>query len=156
MTSTTVCHCPRCTIERAHVSGPFTPAQFAELGLQGRIVTPARDDPVSNDPAVKAAELEVKLAHEAFEPYDQAWREAVAAHQQAELAGRDQRPWQQRRGGMLTLNRGGRIAELAERVKQTHQDRDHAWQAVVRANDALRQAQQRVILALAQAGRPAD
>jgi hypothetical protein len=151
MTATAICHCTRCRVAAAGLGpGPYTPAEYALIAPA--TVLSVHDDPVSDDPAVKAAQLEVKLAREAFEPYDQAWLEAIAASRQAEQAERAERPYQ-RRGGMFTLGRGRRMAELAERVKQAREARDTAWQAVIRANTALQRAQGAALLQVVQAER---
>lgn len=101
-TPTTACHCPRCTIERAGVSGPFTPSEFAALGLGQRVVATSHDDdPAAQDPAVKAAQLKVREAREAYQPFEAAWLAAVAAHRAAEMA--PDPTYGDGRGGLFSL-----------------------------------------------------
>jgi hypothetical protein len=84
-TATTTCHCARCRLADAGLGpGPYTPAEYARIAPA--TVTSASDDPVSRDPAVLAAQLQVREAREAYEPFEAAWLEAVAAHLTDEMA----------------------------------------------------------------------
>jgi hypothetical protein len=154
-TTTTACHCSRCTIERAGVAGPFTPAEFARLGLAARVVTPARDESASDDVGVKAAELGVREAWEAWEPLQRAWLQAVAAHRQAEMP-TEERYYTDGRGGLFSpgaVGRQRRVAELAEQVKATREAMELAWKDVVRANDRAREALQAARVRVAESAR---
>jgi hypothetical protein len=142
-TAAATCHCARCRVADAGLGpGPYTPAQYA-LIAPATALSPS-DDPVSGDPGVKAAQLAAREAREAFEPFDRAWLDAVAAHRREEIATPD-RHYTDGRGGLFSLGgqrRLRRTGELAKVVKDTREERDLAWRKVVEANDAVKEALQ--------------
>jgi hypothetical protein len=139
-TATAVCHCTACRVERAGLPpGPYTPAQYARIAPA--TVTSPSDDPAAQDPAVKAAELAVREAREAYEPLYQAWLEAVAAHRTAEMA--PDPTYGDGRGGLFSLGgrrRRARVGELARARKDAREAAELAHRKVVEANDGLRDA----------------
>ena len=139
-TAPTTCHCARCRVEAAGLGpGPYTPREYQLI--QPATVTSATDDPVSRDPQVLAAQLAVREAREAYQPFEQAWMEAVAAHRAAELA--PDQSVTDGRGGLFTLGtrrRRARVGELARRRKDAREEMELAWRKVVEANDQVRDA----------------
>ncbi len=136
----TVCHCSRCRVADAGLGpGPYTPAQYALLAPA--TVTSSSDDPVSTDPGVKAAQLAVREAREAFEPYEQAWLAAVAEHRREELATDQHRG--DGLGGLFSFGgqrRQRRTGDLARQRREAREAMELAWKDVVKANDRLRDA----------------
>jgi hypothetical protein len=136
------CSCARCHAAAAGLgAGPFTPEQYARIAPV--TVTPSTDDPISADPSVAAAEAVRDQARREYDQVAAEWTAAVAAHRSAELTaddayvyGEGDRPIGMRRGT-------GRhqLPALAEAEKDARERRDLAWKAVVKANDAVRQAQ---------------
>lgn len=118
---------------------PVHPAQYARIAPA--TVTSSSDDPVSRDPAVKAAELAVREAREAYQPFEAAWLETVATHRTAEMA--PDQTVTDGRGGLFSLGsrrRLARVGELARQRKDAREEMELAWRKVVDVNDKLRQA----------------
>jgi hypothetical protein len=98
-------------------------------------------DPISQDPAVKAAQLAVREARAAYEPLQAAWLEVVAEHRAADLATEAHRG--DGRGGFLSIGgerRLRRVRELERARRAAREDMELAWRKVVEANDQLRDA----------------
>jgi hypothetical protein len=140
-TATAACHCPRCTIEREAVTGPFTPQQFQALGLGQRVVTPTNTDSVAADPGVLAAELEVRQAREYCQPFEDRWLEAVAAHRREEMA--TDQAVTDGQGGLWALGarrRLRRTEELARQHQEAREELEASWSRLVKAQERLRDA----------------
>ena len=141
-TSTATCSCPRCVIDRAGVSGPFTPKEFAALGLDRRVVGPSHDDDgVANDPGVLAGQLAVTEARREWEILDEEWRVAEQARRTAEAM--PSRSFVDKAGRFFTIpGRQARdVTALTETAKELREARDDFWKRrVVKANDRLREA----------------
>jgi hypothetical protein len=145
-----VCSCARCRAAAAGLgAGPFTPAQYAAIAPA--TVVPSTDDPVSSDPAVAAAEAVRDQARADYDRIAADWEAAIAAHRSAELLADDAYVYDEHdRPVAIRPGKGRRgLAELAQAEKDARERRDHAWKAVVRANDAVRAAQHAARLAAA-------
>jgi hypothetical protein len=104
-------------------------------------VTSAGDDPVSRDPGVLAAQLAVREAREAYEPFEVAWLEVVAEHRREDMAADESRT--DGRGGLLSFGgerRLRRVRELERQRRDAREEMELAWKEVVKANDRLRDA----------------
>ena len=143
------CGCPWCRVERGEIPpGPYTPAEFAALGLQRGMAasTPALTG--ADDPAVIAAATAVDKAREEFAPLDEAWREATARVRDADLLTRSQ--------DRATAERARRaLLGLREAVQTASDERDAAWKLVVKAQGRYQREARRALLAALTADQPA-
>jgi hypothetical protein len=139
-TTVPLCHCARCRVADAGLGpGPYTPQEYAKI--QPATVTSVGDDPVSRDPAVLAAQLAVREAPDAYEPFEQAWLAVVAEHRREDLAADQHRT--DGRGGLLSFGgerRLRRVRELERQRRDAREEMELAWKDVVKANDKLRDA----------------
>jgi hypothetical protein len=139
-TAVPLCHCARCRVDQAGLGpGPYTPAEYAKI--TPATVVSSSDDPVSRDPAVKATQLAVREARDAYQPFETAWLEAAAAHRRADLA--PDQTVSDGRGGLFSLGgrrRLARVGELERHRKETREAMELAWRDVVKANEKLRDA----------------
>jgi hypothetical protein len=122
------------------------------------VVLSAGDDPVADDPGVKAAKLAVAEAREVFAPFEAAWLATVAEHRREELAIAPDRqhPNRQGVGGLFTLAGGRhlrRTGELARARRERREEMELQWRKVVQANDQLRAAEMAARVRMVEASR---
>lgn len=134
------CTCARCRVDRGEIPpGPYTPAEFAKLGLARPTVTNPGVS-VDDDPGVTAAALALEQARFNFSSgADAKWREACLAARDAELLA-----WSHDRATALKAQR--QMAGLRDAVRAASEDRDLAWRGVVKAQMAHHEQVQRAVL----------
>jgi hypothetical protein len=148
--------CPHCRLYRGGIpAGPFTPREFAALGLGLAVVSSSNGDRVEHDPDVIAAEAQRDEARRAYDLADGRWLRAVAEHRSAELLGDE---YLRDEAGQVVgyRNRGVRdpaLARLEQAEKEAAKLRSRGWERVVEANDAIIAAQHKARFTIAEAAR---
>ncbi|MFD4206259.1 hypothetical protein ACFWRG_09735 [Micromonospora tulbaghiae] len=162
MSESAECRSVKCRVARGEIPpGPFTPREFAALGLVEPTVAPSNPmaEATAADPEVVAAQASVEVARVKVDQARREWEAACTAVAEAELAAR-QTPSSynpnegNRPGGAYVVRPPGSKTQLEDERDEARERYEVAGRAFARANDRLRAAQHRARVRFLKADQP--
>ncbi|MEU1813518.1 hypothetical protein [Micromonospora aurantiaca (nom. illeg.)] len=162
MSESAECRSVKCRMARGEIPpGPFTPSEFAALGLVEPTVASSNPEKefVSADPEVVAALASVEVARVKVDQVRREWEAACTAVAEAQLATEAQlRSYNpndgNRPGGPYVIPVPGSKTELEDQRDEARERFEVAGRAFARANDRLRAAQHRARARFLEADQP--